>query len=129
MSVITGRDATVTVDGSPYQAKSFTAHVENKVKAVWHSQSAGWPDTAKGVNNWRFSFVLYLDSSGLLATDFVAGQDVALIGTTNNGSGSFSGTGTILDIDWPVAVDGDALEATVNCQGKGAPSVNGSPLT
>ena len=130
--MITGRDANLRVNGTILKVRKFTANVSNAVVKAAHSMSAGWKETAKGTNDWTLSFELILDGGkmNVLPSGVNMGELVTLDGRTDSvPTGSFVGSGRIKSIGEPVEIEGQALVATVECEGHGPPTVDGVALT
>ena len=133
MSLITGINAQLQITGvsgamQTLKIKSWSVNRTNAVKSSATSLSGGFKETAKGISDWKLSFVVFCDSSGRVVG--VGGPTSSAITlsegdlvTLNKAAVSsaigqfFSGSARVESIDEPVEVDGDHLAITVNCAG------------
>ena len=122
MALITGAQASLTIQGAQYKEKEWRITYTNKVKASANSQSAGWEETAKGISSWRGTLTASMEGGSLQALSTVRPGDlVAFIGYTE-GSFAYSASGYIRieSFEEAVPTDGDELYATVNFIGDGS---------
>ena len=129
MSMITGKNMKVEVNGGALKAKNFKADEKNEVKRAATSVSGGYQETASGITVWDCSFDLYVgdaksvNDGGSLAPSFKSGDLITVKGTvdqTNGASGYFTGSARVMSIGRAIEVEGDALMIPVSCAGHGA---------
>jgi hypothetical protein len=129
MSLVTGRDATLVVNGVNLEVKAWTVERTNAVKKNATSKSSGFKKTAKGVSDWKLTFEYMINDGDMkVGHSESAGQNITegdLITLTQAAcvlpaTKKFSGSARVASISTPVQIDGDELMVTIQAEGDGA---------
>jgi hypothetical protein len=122
MALITGRDASLMIQGTAIKVKEWRVTYTNKVKASATSKSSGWEETAKGISSWRGTFHVSMEDGKMAALGTaLPGDKVSFIGYSE-ATNTYSASGNIRlgEFEEAVPIDGDELFIPVNFTGDGA---------